>query len=111
MRTRNSVKRLQFRKEEKCAILAEYFELKCSMIEVAKRYNIHPVTLAKWKREMSDKNPKMNHSQADLIAQVEKQKKENDRLRKIIGDLSLDKEILEEAVKLFKKSPKKPKSK
>jgi transposase-like protein len=111
MRTRNSVKRLQFRKEEKCAILAEYFELKCSMIEVAKRHNIHPVTLAKWKREMSDKNPKMDHSQADLIAKLEKQKKENDQLRKIIGDLSLDKEVLKEAIEIFTKNPKKKKSK
>ena len=81
------------------------------MIEISKKHGIHPVTLAQWKRQMSDKDPKMNHSQADLIAQVEKQKSEIKRLKKIVGDLSLDKDILEEAIELFKKSPKKPKSK
>jgi transposase-like protein len=111
MKTAKTSKRRQFSMEQKCMILTDYFEKKASMIEISKKHGIHPVTLAQWKRQMSDKDPKMNHSQADLIAQVEKQKSEIKRLKKIVGDLSLDKDILEEAIELFKKSPKKPKSK
>ncbi|MCK5072708.1 MAG: transposase [Bacteriovoracaceae bacterium] len=110
MKSRNTSKRRQFSKEQKCAILAEYFERKSSMVSIAREHGIHAVTLANWKREMSDKDPKMNHSKADLIAEVEKQKEENKRLKKIVGDLSLDKEILQEAIEIFKKNPKNPKS-
>ena len=92
---------------KKCEILSEYFEKKTSMIEIAKKYGIHPVTLAQWKRQMSDKNPKMNHSQADLLATVEQQQEEIRRLKKIVGDLAVEKEILNEAIEIFKKSPKK----
>lgn len=109
MRTPKSPKRRNFRKEEKCAILSEYFEHKCSMIEVANKHGIHPVTLAQWKRQMSDKNPKMNHSQAVLIAENQKQLKEIERLKKMVGDLSVEKEILNEAIVIFKKNSKKKK--
>ena len=111
MRTPKTTKKRQFSKEQKCMILAEYFEKKRSMVDIAKENDIHPVTLAQWKRQMSDKNPNMNHSQSELIAEVEKQKEEIKRLKKIVGNLSLDKDILEEAIEIFKKSPKKPKSK
>ena len=111
MRTPKSPKRRNFRKEEKCAILSEYFEHKCSMIEVANRHGIHPVTLAQWKRQMSDKNPKMNHDQAELIAEAKKHKDEIKRLKKIIADLSEDKEILSEAIEIYQEFEKKDKSK
>lgn len=111
MNTVKSPKRRHFSKEQKCAILSEYFDQKCSMTQIANKYGINPVTLAQWKRHMSDKNPKMNHSKAELIAESEKQKEEIRRLKKIVADLSVDKEILKEAVEIFKKNPKKEKSK
>ncbi len=107
--TKSPKKRKHFSKEQKCAILAEYFDQKNSMISIATKHGIHPVTLAQWKRQMSDKNPKMNHSQSELISENEKQKEEIRRLKKIVGDLSLEKEILNEAVEIFKKNPKKEK--
>jgi transposase-like protein len=81
------------------------------MIEVANRHGIHPVTLAKWKRQMSDKNPKMNHDQAELIAETKNRKDEIKRLKKIIADLSVDKEILNEAIAIYQEIEKKEKSK
>ncbi len=102
-------KKKRFKKEEKCAILAEYFEQKRSMVNIAAKHGIHPVTLAQWKRQMSDKNPKMNHKQSELISENEKQKEEIRRLKKIVGDLSIEKEILNEAIEIYKKNPLKEK--
>ena len=111
MTTDKRQRRRQFSKEKKAEILSEYFGQKTSMVDIAKKHGLHPVTIAQWKRQMSDKNPKMNHSQSELLAELEKQKEENRRLKKIVGDLSLDKEILNEAIEIFKTSPQKPKSK
>jgi transposase-like protein len=122
MSTTKSPKRRHFSKEEKCVILSEYFDHKCSMIEVAKKYGIHPVMLAQWKRHMSDRDPKMKHVQAESIAKAQKEKeqlaKENKKqqdetrhLKKLVADLSLDKEILNEAVNVLKKSERKKKRK
>lgn len=120
--TTKSPKRRCFSKEEKCVILSEYFDKKCSMIEVANKYGVHPVTLAQWKRQMSDRDPKMKHVQAEVVAKTIKEKKELEEeldkkdeeirlLKKVVADLSLDKEILNEAVKVLKKSDRKKKRK
>ncbi len=92
------------------------------MIEVANKHGLHPVTLAQWKRQMSDRDPKMKHVQAEVVARTIKEKaalqdelKEKEEeirlLKKVVADLSLDKEILNEAVKVLKKSDKKKKRK
>lgn len=96
-------KRRTFTKEQKMMILDDYFRNKCSMIEIGKKHDIDPVTIARWKRSMSDKDPSMNHSQAKLIAELEKEKEQNKVLKKLVADLSIDKEILNEALKIYKK--------
>jgi len=92
------------------------------MIEVANKHGIHPVTLAQWKRQMSDRDPKMKHIQAETIAKTRREKEELEKrnqrqedeirhLKKLVADLALDKEILNEAVKVLKKSDTKKKRK
>lgn len=103
--------RRSFSKEQKATILNEFFHNKCSMIEIGAKYNVDPVTLARWKRSMSDKDPGMNHSQAKLLAELEKQKKENQLLKKLVANLSIDKEILTDAVEILKKKTEESKSK
>ena len=95
--------RRSFSKEKKAMILDEFFRNKCSMIEIGQKYYVDPVTLARWKRNMSDKDPGMNHSQVKLIAELEKEKEQNKLLRKLVADLSIDKEILNEALDIYKK--------
>lgn len=107
MSSAKTPKKRQYSKEQKSAILSEYFKKKASMIEIAQKYDIHPVTLAQWKRQMSDRNIKSNHSQSELVAEIERQKEEIERLKRAVANLVLDKEILQEAVELFKKSPTK----
>lgn len=103
--------RKSFPKSKKAIILDDYFHNKCSMIEIGAKYDVDPVTLARWKRSMSDKDPSMNYSQTKLLAEIERQKEENKLLKKIITNLSIDKEILSEAVEIFKKKTKDSKSK
>lgn len=95
--------RRTFSKAQKALILDEFFHNKCSMIEIGAKYNVDPVTLARWKRNMSDKDPSMNYSQTKLLAELERQKEENRLLKKIVADLSIDKEILSDAVEILKK--------
>ena len=95
--------RRSFSKEKKAMILDEFFRNNCSMIEIGQKYDVDPVTLARWKRNMSDKDPGMNHSQVKLIAELEKEKEQNKLLRKLVADLSIDKEILNEALDIYKK--------
>lgn len=95
--------RKTFSKAEKCSILDEYFRHKCSMVKIANKYGIDPVTLARWKRQMSDKDPSMSHSKAKLIAQQAKDQETIKLLKKMVAELSLDKEILSEAVEIYKK--------
>jgi len=64
---------------------------------------IDPVTLARWKRDMSDKDPSMSHSKAKLIAELEQEKEMTRRLKKMVAELSIDKEVLSEAVDIYKK--------
>lgn len=103
--------RRSFSKEKKAMILDEFFRKKCSMIEIGAKYDLDPVTLARWKRSMSDKDPSMNYSQTKLIAELERQKEENKLLKKIVADLSIDKEILSISNDLFKKKAEEDKSK
>lgn len=103
--------RRSFSKAKKTMILDEFFRKKCSMIEIGAKYDVDPVTLARWKRSMSDKDPGMNYSQVKLLAELERQKEENKLLKKIVADLSIDKEILSLSVDLFKKKEEEDKLK
>jgi len=52
--------RRSFSKAKKAMILDEFFRKKCSMIEIGEKYDVDPVTIARWKRSMSDKDPISN---------------------------------------------------
>ncbi len=45
-------KRRRFTAEEKVQILREHLENKISISEIAKQYNIHPVVIHRWKKEL-----------------------------------------------------------
>lgn len=103
--------RRNFSKAEKTMILDEFFRKKCSMIEIGAKYDVDPVTLARWKRDMSDKDPSMNHSQLKLLAELKRQKEENKVLKKLVANLSIDKEILSTSNDLYKKKEEEDKLK
>lgn len=59
--------------------------------EVARSIGVHPVTLAKWKRE----NGGMQPDQAKKLKDLEK---ENARLKRLLAEAELDKSMMKEVI-------------
>jgi transposase-like protein len=97
--------RRRFGYHEKRAILEEHFNLGLSLSVLSRKHHIHPVTLYGWKRSLSmtDKpnNPKDNIEQ--MLAEMERLKKENKYLSKAVSTLTIDKAILTDAIEILKK--------
>lgn len=90
-------------KQEKFTILKEHFDQGTSLSELARRYQIHPVTLYNWKRQMGQNEDQINAS--EILSELEKIKNENNHLKKALADISLKHEILQEANEFLKKIP------
>jgi transposase-like protein len=63
-----------------------------SLEEIAKKANVTPVTISRWKKEYGG----LRVDQAKRLKELEQ---ENARLKKLVADLSIDKQILEEVAK------------
>ena len=74
------VGRKYFSTEQKLLILNEYFENKVSISELGRKYQIHPVTIHFWKRNLSQSNnnqSKQDLNHLNLLQELERIKKEN----------------------------------
>ena len=78
---------------------------------LARKYEIHPVTVHKWRREMNlskkldENNPDIN----ELLAELEKVRQENENLKKAIGDVSVQNQIFKTANEILKKKQRRGK--
>lgn len=88
-------------KEQKFTILKEHFDLGTSLSELARRYQVHPVTLYNWKRQMGQNEEQINAS--EILTELEKFKEENRHLKKALAEISLKHEISLEANDFLKK--------
>ena len=77
--------------DDKIRILREAETVDKSIIEVCKEKGISEQTSHRWKREFG----MMKLDQAKRLKELES---ENQRLKKLVADLTLDKDILEEAL-------------
>jgi transposase-like protein len=59
--------------------------------EIARQIGVHPVTIAKWKREYGG-------LQLDQAKRLKDLEKENARLKRIVADQALDNSIMKEAL-------------
>ena len=59
--------------------------------ETARQIGVHPVTIAKWKREYGG-------LQLDQAKRLKDREKENARLKRIVADQALDNSIMKEAL-------------
>ena len=59
--------------------------------QVCKELGVSDATYYKWRKEYG-------HMQVDQVKQLKQLQKENDRLKKVVADLTLDKAILKEAL-------------
>jgi transposase-like protein len=104
MKTIEITKRKYFTKQRKLEILQELQTSQLTISALARKHDIHPVTVHKWKREMT--STKENHSIAisEMLAEIERLKSENDNLKKAVGELAVDNQILQAANDIFKKA-------
>ena len=105
MQTIEKTKRKYFTKAQKKSILDELNSHGMTISILARRHDIHPVTVHKWKREMGNNktNDENNVDLSELLAELEKLKGENSNLKKALADVVLDKQILQTANDVLKK--------
>ena len=76
--TENS-KRNYFTKNRKLKILNDLQSSDMTLTMFARKLGIHPVTLHKWKRDMSQKKTDEHLNDEEILSENEKLKKENEK--------------------------------
>jgi len=89
--------------DQKYLILSEHFEKGISLSELARLHQVHPITLYNWKRQMSQKKNETELNPDEILAENEKLKKENASLKKALGSVSHEKEVLKDINDFLKK--------
>ena len=96
---------------EKKRILEEHFVDGLSISELARKYQIQPVTLYSWRKRFSDNQKEsIGMSDSETQSNLKLLETENDQLRdqikalkRTVANLAVDKDILQEAVEILKK--------
>ena len=97
--------RRRFGYHEKRAILEEHFNLGLSLSVLSRKHQIHPVTLYSWKRSLSmtESTIKSKDNMEEILAEMERLRKENKHLARAVSTLTVDKAILTDAIEILKK--------
>lgn len=71
---------------------------------LARKHGIHPITIYQWKKKMDqDENDLSIDKIKEILLENERLKKENKNLKIKVADLSIDTEILKDALDIVKK--------
>ncbi len=91
---------------EKKQILNEHFDHGLSISAISRKHQINAVTLYAWKKMLmgSDKKNPPSEEQNE----IERLKRENEALKKVVADLAVDVSILKEANEILKKKQPTP---
>lgn len=112
MQTIEIRKRKHFTKSQKLEILNELKTNDMTIAAMARRYEIHPVTLHQWKRSMSKpQEPKKDEDLKEVLSENEKLKLDNENLKKALGEMAVDNQILKTYNEVLKKNQRKEKLK
>ncbi|NBU22022.1 IS3 family transposase [bacterium] len=99
VRTRNHITHSQ-----KLMILKENREDGIPISILARKHGIHPITIYQWKRKMSQDDQELSLEKIkEILLENERLKKENKSLKVKVADLSIDTEILKDALDIVKK--------
>jgi transposase-like protein len=105
-------KRKHFTKTQKLKILNELKSSDMTIAAMARRYEIHPVTLHQWKRSMSKPlEPKKDEDLKEVLSENEKLKCDIENLKKALGEMAVDNQILKTYNEVLKKNQRKEKLK
>ena len=91
-------------KSQKLQILNELNSGGMTISSLARKLGIHAVTIHKWKREMSQEVKKEAIDVTEILLELEKIKTENNHLKKAVGNMAIDNEILKTYVEVLKKN-------
>lgn len=97
--------RRQFTVWQKRLILREHVEQGSSISFLARKYQVHPVTIYSWKR-MVDLTGEMKDPHAsidELLQELALLRTENDKLRSCVADLVVQKAVQTDVIDAFKK--------
>lgn len=91
--------RKRYSKEQKLEIVNQSLEEDVSLEELGKRYNIHPNSIYKWRRDLQVyENNAFPGNGNKLMSESDKEK---EKLLQRIKELELEREILKKAVGIF----------
>lgn len=88
---------------QKNLILSDHFEKGISISELARKNQIHPITLYNWKRKMTEKKDSSELDISEMLAENERLRRENKQLQSALGKTTLEKECLTDIVAFLKK--------
>ena len=98
-------KKKYFTKEQKKKILMELDLGVTRQAELARKHDLHPITIAGWKRTMKKDEPRKSEANiSELLEELEKAKSENENLKKALGEIVVENQILKTANKVLKKT-------
>ncbi len=89
--------------DQKNLILSDHFENGISLSELARKHQIHPMTIYNWKKQMTDKKKEDELDIHEILAENEKLKKEISSLKKSLGSVSHEKEVFKDINDFLKK--------
>ena len=98
-------KRKYFTKEQKKKIPVELDLGVTCQAELARKHDLHPITIYNWKRTMKKDEPKKSEANiSELLEELEKAKGENENLKKALGEIVVENQILKTANNVLKKT-------
>ena len=99
-----TTKRKYFTKAKKLKILSELASGDMTHSELARKHGIHPITIHAWKRIMRDEKPKQVPDYQEILDENSELKTQIENLKKALGEVAVDKQILQTANDILKKS-------
>lgn len=94
-----SILRRKFTKEQKLEIVKQSMEEDVSIEALAQQYKIHPNSIYKWRREYLQYEDASFPGNGNKLMSAEEQ--EIARLKKLLKEAELEKEILKKALGIF----------
>ena len=104
-------KRKYYTRNQKINILNELNLGYITHSALARKHDIHPVTLYQWKREMDFTKKQKDTDFSEVLNENENLKKENENLKKALAEIAVEKQILQAANDVLKSWDRKKKLK
>ena len=97
------LKRRYFTKAQKISILNELSISGVSLSELARKYQISSVVLYKWRKKMDKEITAPLPNSQHIVSELERIKQENEHLKRALGELVVERQILKTANEILKK--------